>query len=130
MFKIVPMLNPDGVIVGNYRCSLQAKDLNRNYRWPRVERFPTIWHVKQLVESIQQETDVRNNSIWTEWTISIAFISLSLPLYHYHCIYITITVFTSLSLPLSHYHCIYITTTAFISLPLHLHYYHYMYISL
>lgn len=29
VFKIVPMLNPDGVIVGNYRCSLSAHDLNR-----------------------------------------------------------------------------------------------------
>ena len=29
VFKIVPMLNPDGVIVGNYRCSLSAQDLNR-----------------------------------------------------------------------------------------------------
>lgn len=29
VFKIVPMLNPDGVIVGNYRCSLSGYDLNR-----------------------------------------------------------------------------------------------------
>jgi murein tripeptide amidase MpaA len=29
VFKIIPMLNPDGVIVGNYRCSLSALDLNR-----------------------------------------------------------------------------------------------------
>ena len=29
VFKIVPMLNPDGVIVGNYRCSLAGLDLNR-----------------------------------------------------------------------------------------------------
>lgn len=24
VFKIVPMLNPDGVVVGNYRCSLSG----------------------------------------------------------------------------------------------------------
>ena len=29
VFKIVPMLNPDGVIHGNYRCSLSGMDLNR-----------------------------------------------------------------------------------------------------
>ena len=29
VFKIVPMLNPDGVIVGNYRCNLSGNDLNR-----------------------------------------------------------------------------------------------------
>lgn len=29
IFKIIPMLNPDGVINGNYRCGLVGADLNR-----------------------------------------------------------------------------------------------------
>lgn len=29
IFKIVPMLNPDGVINGGYRCGLAGVDLNR-----------------------------------------------------------------------------------------------------
>ena len=29
------MLNPDGVIVGNYRTNLAAKDLNRTYMSPK-----------------------------------------------------------------------------------------------
>jgi murein tripeptide amidase MpaA len=28
VFKVVPMLNPDGVINGNYRCGLCGGDLN------------------------------------------------------------------------------------------------------
>jgi len=31
VFKIIPMLNIDGVIQGNYRCSLIGCDLNRRY---------------------------------------------------------------------------------------------------
>ncbi len=58
VFKIVPMLNPDGVIVGNYRCSLAARDLNRNYRHPRKESFPTIWHTKNMMEELSKCHDV------------------------------------------------------------------------
>ena len=58
IFKIVPMLNPDGVIVGNYRCSLAARDLNRNYRRPRKESFPTVWHTKNMIESVAEKHEV------------------------------------------------------------------------
>ncbi len=60
VFKIVPMLNPDGVIVGNYRCSLAGRDLNRNYRRPKQESFPTIWHTKLMMEEFGKENEVRD----------------------------------------------------------------------
>ena len=31
VITIIPMLNPDGVAVGNYRCSLSGCDLNRTW---------------------------------------------------------------------------------------------------
>lgn len=34
IFKLIPMLNPDGVIQGNYRCSFAGCDLNRKYNSP------------------------------------------------------------------------------------------------
>jgi len=34
IFKIVPMMNPDGVIHGNYRTSLGGYDLNRRWKKP------------------------------------------------------------------------------------------------
>lgn len=37
VFKFVPMLNPDGVINGSYRCSLSGNDLNRV--WHRAEKY-------------------------------------------------------------------------------------------
>ncbi|XP_022106222.1 uncharacterized protein LOC110987635 isoform X10 [Acanthaster planci] len=58
VFKIVPMLNPDGVIVGNYRCSLTGRDLNRNFRHPKKESFPTVWHTKEMLEDFSKETEV------------------------------------------------------------------------
>ena len=34
VFMVVPMLNPDGVYLGNYRCSLMGFDLNRQWNEP------------------------------------------------------------------------------------------------
>jgi hypothetical protein len=42
------MLNPDGVIVGNYRCSLSGRDLNRNYKTILKDAYPSIWHTRVM----------------------------------------------------------------------------------
>ncbi|XP_059844075.1 cytosolic carboxypeptidase 3-like [Hypanus sabinus] len=55
LFKIVPMLNPDGVIVGNYRCSLSGRDLNRRYRSLLKERYPPVWYTQKLVKRLVEE---------------------------------------------------------------------------
>ena len=52
------MLNPDGVIVGNYRCSLAGRDLNRNYRHPKKESFPTVWNTKQMLADFSEDCEV------------------------------------------------------------------------
>ncbi|XP_073515078.1 cytosolic carboxypeptidase 2 isoform X2 [Phyllobates terribilis] len=58
IFKVVPMLNPDGVIVGNYRCSLSGRDLNRNYRTMLKDSFPCIWHTRAMVKKLLAEREV------------------------------------------------------------------------
>lgn len=53
VFKIVPMLNPDGVIHGNYRCSLAGVDLNRRYLDPHPSLNPTIHALKKYLQQLQ-----------------------------------------------------------------------------
>nr|KAG5693866.1 hypothetical protein BaRGS_009922 [Batillaria attramentaria] len=55
IFKIVPMLNPDGVIVGNYRCSLAGRDLNRNYKTVLKDSYPSVWHTKTMIRNFPYE---------------------------------------------------------------------------
>lgn len=50
IFKVVPMLNPDGVINGSHRCSLSGEDLNRKWACPDPKRHPTIYHTKGLLQ--------------------------------------------------------------------------------
>jgi len=49
IFKIVPMINPDGVIVGNNRTSFLGRDLNRNYDNPNVMLTPETYYLKNLI---------------------------------------------------------------------------------
>lgn len=49
VFKIVPMLNPDGVIKGNSRSSLAGVDLNRCWIDPTKSMHPTIYYTKMVL---------------------------------------------------------------------------------
>ncbi|CAL8357856.1 unnamed protein product [Lota lota] len=49
VFKIIPMLNPDGVINGTHRCALNGEDLNRQWSKPSPVLSPTIYHAKGLL---------------------------------------------------------------------------------
>lgn len=40
VFKIIPMVNPDGVVFGNYRNSLSGQDLNRKFKSKNIELIP------------------------------------------------------------------------------------------
>ena len=53
VFKIVPMLNPDGVIKGNSRCSLASVDLNRCWIDPNKALHPTIYYTKMVLSNIK-----------------------------------------------------------------------------
>ena len=60
IFKIIPMINPDGVVAGNYRTSFIGKDLNRLYLEKEDEEVkynvmdeilkPEITAMKQLIK--------------------------------------------------------------------------------
>ncbi|XP_073957930.1 cytosolic carboxypeptidase 1-like isoform X3 [Choristoneura fumiferana] len=50
VFKIVPMLNVEGVVNGCHRCGLTNEDLNRRWCKPSPVLHPTIYHTKGLIE--------------------------------------------------------------------------------
>jgi murein tripeptide amidase MpaA len=58
VFKVIPMLNPDGVINGNYRCSLAGCDLNRRWKNPSKLLHPTVYYTKKLCNQINAERGV------------------------------------------------------------------------
>ncbi|NXA71961.1 CBPC2 carboxypeptidase, partial [Thryothorus ludovicianus] len=58
IFKVVPMLNPDGVVVGNSRCSLAGRDPNRAYGMALPGSFPGVWHLRAMVQRVLAEREV------------------------------------------------------------------------
>jgi murein tripeptide amidase MpaA len=58
VFKIIPMLNPDGVILGNTRCSLSGLDLNRAWQDPPKEIHPILYQFKELIKSTSKEREL------------------------------------------------------------------------
>lgn len=58
VFKIIPMLNPDGVIYGNYRCGLAGVDLNRRWKNPNKNLHPTIFTSKRFIKTFAKEREI------------------------------------------------------------------------
>ena len=50
IFKIIPMLNPDGVIFGNFRMNIEGKDLNRTWNDYNPEINPTICYSHNVIQ--------------------------------------------------------------------------------
>ena len=61
---IIPMLNPDGVILGNYRCNLAGVDLNRQWKYPSKTLHPTIFHMKSLMVA---QNKLRNITMFVDF---------------------------------------------------------------
>jgi murein tripeptide amidase MpaA len=45
-FILIPCLNPDGLVCGNYRNSASGVDLNRQWINPDEQFHPEIFHTK------------------------------------------------------------------------------------
>ena len=50
IFKIVPMLNPDGVIRGNFRMNSVGKDLNRMWMEENEENSPSVFYCHKMIQ--------------------------------------------------------------------------------
>jgi len=51
-FLIVPMMNPDGVVLGNTRLSLEGDDLNRCWDNPSPTNHPAVYRLKLLLRKL------------------------------------------------------------------------------
>jgi len=58
MFKILPMMNPDGVVCGNYRTSLAGCDLNRRWITPNETLHPEIFYAKQMIMKLSSQRQI------------------------------------------------------------------------
>lgn len=58
IWHVVPMLNPDGVVHGNYRCSLAGVDLNRQWRHPMKVLHQNVYEMKKLIKKLKEKSDL------------------------------------------------------------------------
>ena len=58
VFKIVPMMNPDGVLVGNSRTSFAGCDLNRRWGKPNEIIHPEVYSTKQMILKLSNQRKI------------------------------------------------------------------------
>lgn len=58
IFKILPMINVDGVILGNYRCGLEGGDLNRHWHRPNKKLHPTVYFAKKYIQGFSKDRKI------------------------------------------------------------------------
>ena len=58
LFKIIPMMNPDGVLVGNSRTSFAGCDLNRRWLKPNEIIHPEIYYAKEMILKLTNIRDI------------------------------------------------------------------------
>ncbi|KAG5314162.1 CBPC6 carboxypeptidase, partial [Acromyrmex insinuator] len=54
IFKIVPMLNPDGAFLGNYRSTVMGLDLNRSWNCISEWIHPTLFATRAMLKSLDK----------------------------------------------------------------------------
>ena len=59
VFKLIPMLNPDGVAAGHYRADASGLDLNRTYEQPSAADQPSIFAAMAVVRQLAARGTLR-----------------------------------------------------------------------
>jgi murein tripeptide amidase MpaA len=52
------MVNPDGVVLGNYRCGLAGNDLNRRWSKPNKQLHPSVYFIKKYIKAFGKERQI------------------------------------------------------------------------
>ena len=56
IIRLIPMVNPDGVIIGNSRSSLAGVDLNRRWGNPNPTMHPELYFLKKNMTSTYKQS--------------------------------------------------------------------------
>ena len=55
---VVPMVNPDGVSVGNSRASIAGTDLNAVWQKPDRFEHPEVYYTRKLIKSFKKDNNI------------------------------------------------------------------------